>query len=84
MLARTGPLAGRTTRAGEHAWILQEVATMPVYEYACRDCGHDFQVIERISEHEEHEKTPPTCPECMSERVERVLTGAFVKTSKKT
>jgi putative FmdB family regulatory protein len=54
---------------------------MPVYDYHCSKCGHDFQVVERMSE---HEKAKPKCPECKSVKVERVLTGAFVKTGKKS
>ena len=54
---------------------------MPVYDYVCNACGHEFQLIERISE---HEQTVPKCPVCKSTDVERVLTGAFVKTGKKS
>lgn len=54
---------------------------MPVYDYHCTACGHDFQVVERISEHETKDRK---CPVCKSDKVERVLTGAFVKTGKKT
>lgn len=32
---------------------------MPIYEYACRDCGHDFE--ELIFSDEQ-----PLCPECES------------------
>ncbi len=55
--------------------------TMPTYDYICRHCGQEFQRVERISE---HEKAKPKCPKCKSSKVERVLTGVFVKTSKKT
>ncbi len=54
---------------------------MAVYDYVCRKCGHEFQRIERISEHEE---ARPRCPKCRSTKVERVFTGAFVKTGKKS
>lgn len=54
---------------------------MPVYDYQCRTCGHEFQVVEMISAHEKHR---PKCPKCKSTKVERVLTGAFVKTGKKS
>ncbi|GMV04917.1 MAG: hypothetical protein AMXMBFR53_11970 [Gemmatimonadota bacterium] len=54
---------------------------MPIYDYACRACGHEFQVVELMSE---HEKAPHACPKCKSKDVARVLTGAFVKTGKKT
>ena len=54
---------------------------MPVYDYACTACGHEFQVVERITE---HEKARHACPKCKSAKVERVFTGAFVKTGKKS
>lgn len=54
---------------------------MPLYDYVCEECGHEFQVSERISD---HEKARRKCPKCKSERVERVFTGAFVKTGKKS
>ena len=28
---------------------------MPVYDYRCKDCSHDFVVIESLDEHEDHE-----------------------------
>ena len=28
---------------------------MPVYDYRCNDCDHEFVVIESLLEHEEHE-----------------------------
>jgi len=57
---------------------------MPVYDYECRTCGSGFQVVESISKHEEPARTPPKCPKCESDDVQRVLTGAFVKTGKKS
>jgi putative FmdB family regulatory protein len=30
---------------------------MPIYEYACRDCGHEFEVLVRGEE-------KPVCPSC--------------------
>ena len=57
---------------------------MPVYDYLCQTCGHEFQVVESISEHEEHTTNAPECPECEGKRLKRVLSGAFVKTGKKS
>jgi putative FmdB family regulatory protein len=60
---------------------------MPVYDYRCGDCGHEFVVIESLGEHEEHEvpKGPTqTCAECTSENVERVISGVHVQTGKKS
>lgn len=39
---------------------------MPIHEYACRDCGHEFEKLVR------KEGSPP-CPSCGAERVERLL-----------
>lgn len=54
---------------------------MPIYDYVCERCGHEFQVQERISE---HERSKPVCPECESPKVGRVFTPAFVKTGRKS
>ncbi len=54
---------------------------MAVYDYECRTCGHEFQVVESMAT---HEKRRPKCPKCRSTKVERVFTGAFVKTGKKS
>ncbi len=54
---------------------------MPIYEYRCKDCGHDFTIIESL---EEHEVARPTCPDCGSSRVERVIGSVHVQTSKKS
>ena len=55
---------------------------MPAYEYACKDCGKTFTVFLSLKEYEVN----PTikCPHCESDHVERVLTGFFAKTSKKS
>ena len=75
---RVGPAGGvpGAVSRGTH----QEV-TMPVYDYECRKCGHEFQVVERMSK---HEKARHACPKCKSKAVTRVLTGTFVKTQKKS
>jgi len=58
-----------------------EVSPMPTYDYRCQACRRAFQIVQTISA---HEKARPKCPKCKSTRVERVLTGAFVKTSRKS
>ena len=32
---------------------------MPIFEYACRDCGHEFEKLTRAAEQ-------PACPQCQS------------------
>jgi len=41
---------------------------MPVYEYACSKCGHEFETEQRITE-------PPlkTCPRCRARRLKRLI-----------
>ena len=41
---------------------------MPVYEYACGKCGHEFEAEQRITE-------PPikTCPRCHARKVKRLI-----------
>ena len=54
---------------------------MPIYEYVCNDCGKDFTVIMRITE---HGKKEIRCEYCQSKNVWQKITGCFVKTSKKS
>ena len=39
---------------------------MPIYEYACSDCGHAFEALVRSS-------TVPQCPGCQSTALEKQL-----------
>ena len=39
---------------------------MPIYEYACDSCGHEFELLVRNAE-------TPACPECASEALTRKL-----------
>ena len=41
---------------------------MPIYEYACDKCGHEFEVQQRITE-----DPVKTCPECRSRKVKRLI-----------
>lgn len=40
---------------------------MPLYEYACADCGHRFEVLQRIGEGAEG----LVCPKCKAEQLEK-------------
>jgi putative FmdB family regulatory protein len=44
---------------------LQEDA-MPIYEYACAQCGHQFELMQRIGE-----AAPERCEKCGAPQVER-------------
>ncbi|MFZ4481950.1 MAG: FmdB family zinc ribbon protein [Rhodoferax sp.] len=39
---------------------------MPIYEYACGDCGHKFEALVRSG-------TAPQCPHCHSTELEKLL-----------
>ena len=54
---------------------------MPIYEFNCNSCGHQFDIIESFKEHDQHKEK---CPECKSADIERVLGHISVKTSKKS
>jgi putative FmdB family regulatory protein len=41
---------------------------MPVYEYACEKCGHEFEVSQRITE-----EPVKTCPKCKARKVKRLI-----------
>ncbi len=47
---------------------------MPVYEYLCDKCGHEFEREQRITE-----DPVKTCPECRARKVRRLISRtAFV------
>ncbi len=39
---------------------------MPIYEYACRECGHHFETLVRSGD-------APACPSCRSGSLDRQL-----------
>ncbi len=39
---------------------------MPIYEYACLDCGREFEALVRTD-------TVPLCPNCQSNHLEKQL-----------
>jgi len=39
---------------------------MPIYEYACRACGHEFETLVRGSE-------APSCAQCASPQLDKKL-----------
>ena len=47
---------------------------MPTYEYACRACGHEFELFQQMTA-----KVKRKCPECGRQKLERLIgTGAGV------
>ncbi len=44
---------------------------MPIYEYQCADCHHQFDVLQKISD-----DSPQHCPECAKSHVVRLVSAA--------
>jgi len=53
---------------------------MPTYEYRCKDCGHEFERVEHLNEHQANHP----CPSCGSRNTEPLLAEFFAKTSRKS
>lgn len=47
---------------------------MPIYEYACSQCGHEFETLVRSG-------TEPDCPNCHSTSLEKKLSVFATGTS---
>jgi putative FmdB family regulatory protein len=45
---------------------------MPIYEYRCTACGHEFEKIQRVSE-----RAIRSCPECKGKVEKLVSVSAF-------
>ena len=46
---------------------------MPIYEFACQDCGHEFEKIQSFSD-----SSTPACPNCQGQRVQRRLSAPAI------
>jgi len=55
--------------------------TMPVYEFSCRACGHEFELNQT---HVGYDISQIRCPTCNSAEVARRWSSIFAKTSKKS
>lgn len=54
---------------------------MPTYEYHCNACHENFSTREKMSEHRtEH----AVCPRCKSRDVQRVMSGFYARTPRKS
>ena len=40
---------------------------MPIYEYRCRDCGHRFEILQRLGQGPEG----LVCPRCSADQLEK-------------
>lgn len=54
---------------------------MPLYEFACLDCGKEFTVVLSVRE---HDRKTVTCPHCKSKLVEQLVTTCEVVTARKS
>ena len=50
-------------------------SAMPIYEYKCRSCGHQFEKIVKISE-------SPDCESCNSADLEKLFNAPGIRTAK--
>ncbi|MEM7542195.1 MAG: zinc ribbon domain-containing protein [Pseudomonadota bacterium] len=41
---------------------------MPIYEYQCGDCGHQFEIMQKMSD-----DRLSTCPECAAESLQKLI-----------
>ena len=72
-LQRTGRRA-RKTRSRDSKPRVREHETMPTYEYACDNCGHEFEEFQSITA-----KPLKKCPSCGKSKLQRLIgTGAGV------
>lgn len=54
---------------------------MPVYEFRCRDCKSDFEIVSSIAG---YDRKKVTCPDCGGKDVERLWSRVFAVTAKKS
>jgi len=50
---------------------------MPLYDFHCRSCGHEFEALVRPQH-------PPECPSCHGGDLERLLSSFAVSSEEKT
>jgi putative FmdB family regulatory protein len=43
---------------------------MPIYEYQCLACGHQFEVMQGVNE-----KPPSSCPQCKKRRIKKQVSA---------
>ena len=44
---------------------------MPIYEYRCENCGHEYEALQKMSD-----APLVTCPECHQDGLKKVLSAA--------
>ena len=51
---------------------------MPIYDFLCRACGHEFEAISRAQD------PPVACPSCGGQDLDRLPSGFAVSSAEKT
>ena len=49
---------------------------MPIYEYVCNDCGHEFEALQKISD-----AALQTCPACEKDSLKKKISAAGFRLS---
>jgi putative FmdB family regulatory protein len=44
---------------------------MPIYEYRCDDCGHQLEVVQKLSEEQ-----LVSCPKCKNDSLKKIISAA--------
>jgi len=60
---------------------------MATYDYRCQDCGEEFTRSEHISDHTatlQGSSSSVRCPKCEGQKVEPIVSAAYVHTRKKS
>ncbi len=52
---------------------------MPIFDFHCQACGHEFETLVRPQD-----EAPPECPSCHGRDLERLLTSFAVSSREKT
>ena len=47
---------------------------MPIYEYKCEQCDHQFEILQKISD-----KPASTCPACNADSLRKLMSAAAFK-----
>ena len=47
---------------------------MPMYEFVCQDCHHQFEELVSLSD-----KTLPKCPKCQSDQVKKLMSACGIR-----
>ena len=47
---------------------------MPIYEYKCERCDHQFEILQKISD-----KPASTCPACNADSLRKLISAAAFK-----